>query len=224
MTSTPSAVHILYESYEEQTSSYDPEDEWSRPSTHTSHDVTGAELVIDHNKEPFSCLCASPLYPNQEIFVVTAIASTGDSFGHDSGRYIEFLAAFTSLEKAERAVRQVKAHYDINQAMDGYGHASDKFKTILTNMPLLPNPLPLVEKTKKHNHSFIGDGNQGFDMKKFEQHTVEFQNDIDEVEKASAIWVGYFERLDDIRVERLTLLPPKLFRDQKVNIAKPKKI
>lgn len=219
--SKPSAVNVLYDA---DVSTYDiPDegDEYARPSTSTSYYITGAEMVIDHESEPFNCLCATRLYQGQEIFVLTAISSTGDSFGHDDGGSIDFLAVFTTEQRALKAQSQIQAHYDITQLLDRY-RPHDAFKTLLQKIPLLPNPPSLVPDTGKKQNHFIGNGKVGFDLSKFNLYSASFHNDAGEVEEVSTSWVGYFESLNSLDIDRLVLEPPKLFKEKTFKIGKIK--
>lgn len=80
------------------------EDEWDRDSTSTSWsfgDLTFIKPQIWGRSE--SMLTDFPVKVGDEVFVVVAVYSTGDSFGHDAGANVEVLGIYKSCGKAKKA-------------------------------------------------------------------------------------------------------------------------
>lgn len=95
---------------------YDDSDEFSRPNTSTGHDVEGireaknGDLITDMDLEV-----------GDSAYLVYVIHSTGDSFGHDSGKYLTPIHLFDSEEKALACVKAINEHYrnnDLNGPAD----------------------------------------------------------------------------------------------------------
>lgn len=81
----------------------DPDDEWSRDSTSTSWHVKGVQVA---SKDDYDGVTVGfDATPGEAVFVVYAIYSTGDSFGHDESAQLEFIDAFKSADKAAAAAQ-----------------------------------------------------------------------------------------------------------------------
>lgn len=81
------------------TSRADPDDEWDRDNTSSSHRVIGGSLVSDAS---YSDVVVSEDYQaGTVVFVVHAQWSTGDSFGHDAGGAHEVIDVFTDIALAQ---------------------------------------------------------------------------------------------------------------------------
>jgi len=112
-------LELLTSSYSEDTSEADPEDSWSRASTSTSWDVRG---IRAHEKDGYGILKADfPVEIGDEVHVVYAVYSTGDSFGHDDGAYLEVLSFHKDLEVAKR-----------NEASVNHGHRNNDERYVMT--------------------------------------------------------------------------------------------
>lgn len=73
----------------------------------------------------FNCVGAFDAVPGETVYVVSATYSTEDSFGHDAGSELEFVAVFKTLEKEERCRQQLQAHTDIYQMLSRRWRGND---------------------------------------------------------------------------------------------------
>jgi len=92
------------------TSEVDPDDEWSRASTHTDHNIQG--FTVNSERQYGDVMV--PYVPERGIdyYLLYAVYSTGDSFGHDSGGGIEYIGLYTKeeLHIAKENERRIEAH------------------------------------------------------------------------------------------------------------------
>ena len=104
---------------------YDTEDPNGRPNTSESHYIRGIK-VVDATK--YSNLeVGFKVVPNKTYYLLYAIYSTGDSFGHDDGR-IAFIDMFESKKVADANAKRLEKHY---RAERGYG--KNRYSVKLTN-------------------------------------------------------------------------------------------
>lgn len=96
------------------------EDEWDRDdtSTHwTVPDTFDIEKEYSYYSEPLNF---DPV-PGKDYFMVYAIWSTGDSFGHDEGAYCECFGIYQTWEEAEARRKELS---EPAKGVDGYGYPS----------------------------------------------------------------------------------------------------
>jgi hypothetical protein len=100
-------LNVIAEEYTEETSDWDPDDKWSRPSTHTAWNFSGIELV---NEDGYKVEEVSfDVQPGDIVHALIAIYSTGDSFGvSEDGRY-EVLGIFKSADLAFKNLKGINA-------------------------------------------------------------------------------------------------------------------
>lgn len=101
-------LKIRTSQYGDITQAADPEDSWSRDSTHTSWTV---EAVEPEPKYPDVTACF-PVPEGTTVYLLYLVYSTGDSFGHDEDGRIAFVDVWTTREKAEAAATIVREHAD----------------------------------------------------------------------------------------------------------------
>ena len=91
-------IEVIYRGYTSITSEVDPDDEWSRPSTETQYSIDGFEV---HKREADGYELQTLYEPQHGVdyYLLYAVYSTGDSFGHDDGGGIEFIGFYTDSEK-----------------------------------------------------------------------------------------------------------------------------
>jgi hypothetical protein len=198
----------------------DEEDDWGRDSTSSSHDFLSAKIVpmkesADVHRHNFDCVGAYEAVEGEPVFVVAAVYSTGDSFGHDERNSVEIIEAFKTEEKAERCRRQIDAHTTLYAALNTrwvpqteQAKINEKIEALLKELPTPPN---LKMKSVK--------GSSVYQMSFEQGYTATYQNERDELCAMSVPWIGYFETLDDLSVHKFTT---ELTAEQK-NGAKPRK-
>lgn len=99
------SIKIIKTSYIEETSTPDSSDEWDRGNTETTHGIEGFEV---ESKWTDLTVDFEPKY-DLTYFLLYAVYSTGDSFGHDEAAGIEFLGMFENYETAELNMKRVEA-------------------------------------------------------------------------------------------------------------------
>ena len=87
-------VEIVDEVYSRDTSEADPEDSWDRPNTSTDHNIVGFNAASEDQEKYYDLVV--PFDPNhgENYYVLYCVYSTGDSFGHDEGRGIEYIGFY----------------------------------------------------------------------------------------------------------------------------------
>lgn len=97
-------VYINYNTHTELTREPDSSDSWDRGSTSSSHEILG--LVLNSNDCSFLSERLDidfDVHAGENYYLLYAVYDTGDSFGHDDDRGIEFIDLFKSEEKADKA-------------------------------------------------------------------------------------------------------------------------
>lgn len=102
-------LEVMVESFTESMGGYDPENEWSRDSTETTNRVLSAHLKKDQSYH--SMPMDFKVDKGDDVFIVWAEYTTGDSFGRDGGN-VELVLAFESYDKAEMCEKKIKEHYN----------------------------------------------------------------------------------------------------------------
>lgn len=87
----------------------DPDNEWARPDTITTHDIKG--IVRTPNGELISEL---NLKEGDKAYLVYVLYSTGNSFGRDYSKYLSPIHLFDSVEKAAECIKDILEHYSQN--------------------------------------------------------------------------------------------------------------
>ena len=138
----------------EVTRAADPADEWSRDSTHISHNIRGFDVVDDN-------IYADLVLPYQPVagtdyWLLYVIYTTGDSFGSDSGR-IDYVDMYLSETEARENAERIRKHSEArNQADD-----------------------------ERFSVSLVSSGGQMY--------------------KFHCPWIGYFEEIEGIHVQKMRL-------------------
>lgn len=89
------------------TRSADPESEWDRDDTSSIWEFNFVTIV---DEQDYFDLCVPfDLKKGDDVWVVTAIYSTGDSFGHDASGCCEFIDAFLDKHKARECANVIRA-------------------------------------------------------------------------------------------------------------------
>lgn len=82
------------------------DEEWCRDSTTSSWTVNGLEI---EEKYPDVTACF-PVASGDQCYLVYAVHSTGDSFGHDENSQITYVDLFSTSEKAHAAAKVIQDH------------------------------------------------------------------------------------------------------------------
>jgi hypothetical protein len=183
------AFKVDYRSYREDTSTPDPEDEWDRANTHTDHSVEGIKVVDDNSFDVIGAFEIDPANPGV-VYLVYAIYSTGDSFGHDSGYGIEFISVFKTQDKADKCAEQIEANAELYKLNDMY---------YLSHQEKEKRIKKVVEKL---------DGQVEFDpngkINENQLYNAFYMDEKGGKVTISVPWNGYFESLDSVNVVELT--------------------
>ena len=103
------------------------DDEWSRDSYDTAHDIAGFKCAAESENKYYDLTV--PYYPEDDTayYVLYAVWTTGDSFGTDPGRGIEFIGFYKEdqLDVANENMRKIESD-DFNSKSESF---SIKLKT-----------------------------------------------------------------------------------------------
>ena len=102
-------LYIDHDTYVDNLGGYDPDDSWSRDSTSSSHDVRSISLSEKGGYEDIEVGDHFAEFVGKRVWLVWSVSSSGDSFGHDNGHYIDFIDVFTSEEAASVCDRTASA-------------------------------------------------------------------------------------------------------------------
>lgn len=104
-------VEVVVSSYGGVTSEADPDDDWGRDSTWTSHTVEGIRFPP---KTKYSEAVQVPFRPRRGVnyYLLVAQYSTGDSFGSDDGANFEVIGLYQDKAIAEENHRRLEATDD----------------------------------------------------------------------------------------------------------------
>jgi len=164
-------IKILDEARTYVTDPANPDDKWDRDNTATEHDIRGFRVVGEQNYYDLSV--DFEVDPTRPYFLVYAIYSTGDSFGHDDG-CIEFVGLYESLDVAHENAQRLKIHNET------YRQWNDPWYTPSKQMSMAE-----LKKLEKN----------------FEPYSVQLVTKDGTDYKMNVPWHGYFEHLDEVEVE-----------------------
>ena len=83
----------------------DSTDRWYRDDTATSWELNHVNLSSEYS---YWDVCVPfVVNPGDDVWIVAAVYSTGDSYGHDEGACIEYIDAFFDKHKARECARVV---------------------------------------------------------------------------------------------------------------------
>lgn len=106
------SLEIEDDTYGHDTSETDPENSWDRPNTYVSHSITGFRALPEADGKYYDLVIPyEPLF-DEEYFLLYAVYSTGDSFGHDEGAGCEHIGFYkkSQLEIAQENQRKIEEH------------------------------------------------------------------------------------------------------------------
>jgi hypothetical protein len=93
-------LHLNTESYTDVTREADPDDEWGADDTNTSWSLRG--IMLSDTDGQHALPADFPVEIGETVYVVYAIYSTGDSFHHADGEYLEVLSFHKDSARAYR--------------------------------------------------------------------------------------------------------------------------
>jgi len=106
------SIRVEDDTYSTVTHPADPDDEWDRDSTSTSHSIQGFYAAPEESTR-YSDLWV-PYEPEFSVdyYLLYAVYSTGDSFGHDDGQGIEYIGLYTEneLDVARENQKKIEEH------------------------------------------------------------------------------------------------------------------
>lgn len=111
-------LNVITNSYENTTREASTDDRWDRGNTHTSWSVNGLRLV---DQEYSDVTADFEVKEGDTVYLVYAIYSTGDSFGHDENSRIEYITVHKDrsiAEANERALNGKTSNQDKNGKYD----------------------------------------------------------------------------------------------------------
>ncbi len=115
-----SEIYIVRDFECEETSVPDPEDRWERANTSTQHYIYGFE--VDNGS--FDLAVRFDPEFDVDYYLLFAVYSTGDTFGHDAGGNIEFLGLYEKDETAELNQKRVEAQSSMDEPEADYFHST----------------------------------------------------------------------------------------------------
>ena len=141
-------LEVVYDEYTTNLGGYDPDNRWTRDSTDREITITGIEIV----DKCFDTVCQDDVVIGDQVGLLWATYSTGDSFGEDGGQ-TEFIQVLP-----------------------------------LSKMHIL-----------KQNAETIMSANNA------DSQSVKLLDAYGETYKMGCPWYGYFENLQSIYIDRLTV-------------------
>jgi hypothetical protein len=150
-------IRIIDDTHQCDTSEVDPDDNWSRADTDTSHSIEYIKIVDD--KDYNDLVVPFKIDSQKNYFLLSVVYSTGNSFGHDGGQ-ISFIELYSDLELAEQNRKEIEEH---NHNFSDTYHSSKK------------NELKITNQAGKTYQCYC-------------------------------CWIGYFERVEDVRIDTVRVL------------------
>ncbi len=98
-------VQVVSGKRETVTRAADTDDRWDRDDTHTEWDVRGIKVTSE--LEYFDVIAPFDVNDQSWYWLVYAIYSTGDSFGHDADACMEVVDLFASHDKAQACANSI---------------------------------------------------------------------------------------------------------------------
>lgn len=83
------------------------DDEWDRDDTATDWNFRNV-YIVDENSS-WDLVLPFDVKQGDDVWVVAAVYSTGDSFGHDRGYCVEYIDGFLDKHKARDCARAIEA-------------------------------------------------------------------------------------------------------------------
>lgn len=126
-------IHADYDNFVTNCGGSDPDDEWSRDSTSTTWSVNGLTVGSGNYHGLY---LDGEVSPGDQVWLVWAVWSDGDSFGHDADARIDFVTVHRDEETARLNAELLR---NVNEDDQSYGH---KVILILDDGTELPYTVP----------------------------------------------------------------------------------
>lgn len=111
-------LYVEYATRTSQTRDRDPSDSWDRGNTASEHTLKYVQLAKEGGYT--SVTYPGLVVPGEKVYVLYAVYSTGDSFGRDEDRCIEFISVHKDMDIARFNYKQVK-----DSVKNSYGFTID---------------------------------------------------------------------------------------------------
>lgn len=99
-------LRVIYGGNSIVTREANPDDEWSKDDTSTTW---GVDRLVLSNNYPDVTACF-PVKTGDDVYLVYAVYSTGDSFSHSEDGSINFIDVFKTRKKAQKAAQDIRGH------------------------------------------------------------------------------------------------------------------
>lgn len=103
----PTFLRVNSERHEYVTREGDRDDEWDRDDT--ASDWTFRNVYIVDEKSNWDLVLPFDVKEGDDVWVVSAVYSTGDSFGRDDRACVEYIDGFLDKHKARACARAIEA-------------------------------------------------------------------------------------------------------------------
>lgn len=118
VTSVTTDLYVEYDTRTVRSRDRDPNDSWDRGNTHSEHTLKHIRIAKDGN---YPCITYPGLVkPGEKVYLVYAVYSTGDSFGHDTDRCLELISVHKDIDIARFNYQKVKTSiaHDYNYTLE----------------------------------------------------------------------------------------------------------
>lgn len=177
-------IKVEYDMY---CDSYDSGEEWGEWRRTCDTTVTG--LSTSKKKDFYDFDTDFDTEPGQELYLVWGNYNSGDSFGHESGKP-EFVELFDDYDKACDFAKALRLHYEWCNYKDNYEYRK-----------LSGKQKQGVDRNMDYQVREVFD----FAEKKHEELDTDDYKVTYHGKTYFIPWNGYFESLNDIHVDALTL-------------------
>lgn len=115
------SIEVVDNEYTDNLGGQREDDKWSRDSYSTSHNIVGFKSALDAGNRYYDLTV--PYMPEDDVtyYVLYVVWTTGDSFGSDPGRGIEYIGFYTAdqLGVANENMRTIEQNDSDRSKRDG---------------------------------------------------------------------------------------------------------
>jgi len=97
---------VNYHSRSWVTRERDPDDEWDRDNTASEHTLESISIADGYGYSTITY--PGEVTPGEKVYLVYAVYSTGDSFGHDDAARVELISVHKNLDVARWNLQRVQ--------------------------------------------------------------------------------------------------------------------
>lgn len=111
-TNTPvtTDLAVSYSTNSWTTRERNPDDEWDRDNTASEHTMQNICIAGQFNYPTITY--PGVVEPGEKVYLVYAVYSTGDSFGHDEDRCVELVSVHKNIDVARENLQKIQASKD----------------------------------------------------------------------------------------------------------------